>query len=501
LVKQNPDDEPASALIERIRAEKQRLVKEGKIKKDKTESLIYRGADNSYYEKIGTVVKCIDDEIPFEIPDSWRWVRLENIIQSTSGGTPERTNPDYWKGDINWLKSGELNDGYIEEPSKEKITTEGLNNSSAKLFPKGTLLIALYGATTGKLGILNYKSSTNQAICGFFESENLETKYLFYFFMSLREKMIADSWGQAQPNISQSYLKNLCFPLPPIVEQQRIINQIENIELLLAEYDKHEKKEAQLTTDFPDKLKKSILQFAIQGKLVTQNFDDEPTSVLLGRIRKEKEKLIKAGKLKHDKNESFIYKDAADNSYYESRNGKVLCIDDEIPFKIPDNWAWCRLGNIAQHNTGKTLDKERNKGILRRYITTSNLYWGYFDLTETRQMPFKEEELERCTAQKGDLLICEGGEAGRSAIWDSENSICFQNHIHRVRPYVNISSEYILRFMGKINLSGEINIYRKGVGIKGLSGNALASILIPLPPLNEQNRIIKKIDQLFAVLS
>jgi type I restriction enzyme S subunit len=222
---------------------------------------------------------------------------------------------------------------------------------------------------------------------------------------------------------------------------------------------------------------------------------------LLEKIRKEKEQLIKAGKLKRDKNESFIYKDAADNSYYESRNGKVLCIDDESPFAIPDNWAWCKLGDIAQHNTGKTLDKERNKGTLRRYITTSNLYWGYFDLTETRKMPFKEEELERCTAQKGDLLICEGGEAGRSAIWDSENSICFQNHIHRVRPYTNIRSEYLLIFMEKITLSGEINIYRKGVGIKGLSGNALASILIPLPPLNEQKRIIEKIEQLFAVLS
>ena len=288
--------------------------------------------------------------------------------------------------------------------------------------------------------------------------------------------------------------------MPPISEQERIVEQIENFEPLLVRFDKLEQQQSLLETEFPEKLKKSILQYAIEGKLVAQNPKDEPASVLLKKIRKEKEQLIKEGKIKRNKNESIIYKNTDDNSYYETRNGTVLCIDEEIPFEIPDNWAWVRLGSIAQHNTGKTLDKVRNKGALHEYITTSNLYWGYFDLNKLKQMPFQNEELDRCTAIKGDLLICEGGEAGRSAIWDLEKPICFQNHIHRVRPFANVSSQYLLRYMEKIYLTGEINVYRRGVGIQSLSGNSLASILIPLPPLSEQKRIVEKIKQLIALL-
>ena len=158
-----------------------------------------------------------------------------------------------------------------------------------------------------------------------------------------------------------------------------------------------------------------------------------------------------------------------------------------------------RLGSIGQHNTGKTLDKVRNKGALREYITTSNLYWGHFDLNKLKQMPFQNEELDRCTAVKGDLLICEGGEAGRSAIWNFEKPICFQNHIHRVRLFANISSQYLLYYMEKIYLTGEINVYRRGVGIQSLSGNSLATILIPLPPLFEQKRIVEQIEKLFTI--
>jgi len=203
LVRQDPKDEPASELLKRIKAEK---AKSGKK------------------EKILPPIK--PEEIPFEIPENWVWCRLGEIAESTSGGTPDRSNPNYWDGNISWLKSGELTDGFIENESEEKITEEGFKNSSAKLFPGGTLLIALYGATAGKLGILKFESTTNQAVCGFFENEFYVTKYLFYFLWAFRGKIIKDSWGQAQPNISQTYLKNLLLAFPPLSEQKRIVAEI-----------------------------------------------------------------------------------------------------------------------------------------------------------------------------------------------------------------------------------------------------------------------------------
>ena len=237
------------------------------------------------------------------------------------------------------------------------------------------------------------------------------------------------------------------------------------------------------------KLRQKILDLAIRGKLVPQDPNDEPASVLLERIREEKERLIKDGKIKRDKKEM-----GSETSHFKS------ITNSEIPFKVSEGWVWCRLGEIAQHNTGKTLDKSRNTGTLREYITTSNLYWGYFDFMELRKMPIEDNELERCTAIAGDLLICEGGDAGRSAVWKLEQQICFQNHIHRVRPFAEISTSFLYYFMQRLYLNGEIKQYLKGVGIQSLSGNALASIIIPLPPLAEQQRIVQKIETLFQTL-
>lgn len=204
LVKQDKNDKPANELLKRIKAEKALSAKKQK-----------------------PLPPIKPEEIPFEIPKNWVWCRLGEIAESTSGGTPDRSNPKYWNGNISWLKSGELTDGHIDKQSEEKITDEGFKNSSAKLFPQGTLLIALYGATAGKLGVLNFESTTNQAVCGFFENQFYVTQYLFYYLWAFRSKIIEDSWGQAQPNISQTYLKNFPFALPPLSEQKRIVAEIE----------------------------------------------------------------------------------------------------------------------------------------------------------------------------------------------------------------------------------------------------------------------------------
>lgn len=205
LVDQNPKEENASKLLKRIKEEKE---KSGKKEKP--------------------FAPISEDEIPFEIPEGWEWCRIGEVFNSTSGGTPDRGNPKYWNGTISWLKSGELNDGDIVVESEEKISEEGFKNSSTQLFPKGTLLIALYGATAAKLGILTFESTTNQAVCGLFENKFIVTKYLFFYLRAFRERIVGDSWGQAQPNISQTYLKEFPLALPPFQEQKRIVTEIEN---------------------------------------------------------------------------------------------------------------------------------------------------------------------------------------------------------------------------------------------------------------------------------
>ncbi len=227
------------------------------------------------------------------------------------------------------------------------------------------------------------------------------------------------------------------------------------------------------------KLRELILTLAMQGKLVPQDPNDQPASELLKEIEAEKRRMVKAGKIREPKPLPEIK-------------------PDEVPYELPKSWEWVRFANIAQHNSGKMLDKSRNKGKYRDYITTSNLYWGFFELDNVRQMPISDEEIEKCTARKGDLLLCEGGEAGRAAVWFYDNEVCFQNHIHRARFYCDIDPYYAYRFFEKLNATGEINQYRQGVGISNMSGKVLASIVLPFPPLAEQKRIVARIDQLMA---
>ncbi|EMR48528.1 TPA: restriction endonuclease subunit S [Pseudomonas putida] len=223
------------------------------------------------------------------------------------------------------------------------------------------------------------------------------------------------------------------------------------------------------------KLRELILELAVRGKLVPQDADDEPASELLKRIAVEKEKL--SPKVK--KTSAISVRARA--------------------FELPESWRWASFGDIAQHNSGKTLDKGRNSGVPRDYITTSNLYWGKFELSGVRQMLIEEKDLARCTAIMSDLLICEGGEAGRAAVWDQEREICFQNHVHRARFFCGINPHYVQRCFERLNYSGEIAEYRKGVGISNMSSKSLASIPVPLPPITEQHRIVAKVDELMAL--
>lgn len=224
-------------------------------------------------------------------------------------------------------------------------------------------------------------------------------------------------------------------------------------------------------------LKNAILQEAISGRLVPQDPNDEPASVLLDKIRAEKKRLVKEGKLKK--------KDLKETPIPE----------DEIPFDIPESWEWVRIGFAFNHSSGKQLKASDVEGTLHKYITTSNLYWGRFELNDLRSMYFKESELERCSAQKGDLLVCEGGDIGRSAIWPYDFEICLQNHVHRLRPIDGRYTTYVYYVMWYYKSVGLIG--GKGIGIQGLSASVLKNLSIPLPPLAEQKRIVAKIEELF----
>ena len=248
-------------------------------------------------------------------------------------------------------------------------------------------------------------------------------------------------------------------------------------------------------------LKNSILQLAVQGKLVPQDSSDEPASVLLQRIKAEKQELIKAGKIKKDKKFSEIFRGASCNLPYafcEQIGKEIKDISDEIPFDIPESWCWCRLDSIFYHNTGKALNSSKTQGTKMQYITTSNLYWNKFELDKLKEMPFTENEIEKCTVSKGDLLVCEGGDIGRAAIWNYDYPMRIQNHIHRIRPYLQVDMYFYYYVFYLYKSAGLIG--GKGIGIQGLSTNALGSLFIPLPPLAEQGRIVEKIEQLLPFI-
>ena len=444
----------------------------------------------AYCEQIGKEIRDISDEIPFEIPESWEWVRLGFIGDWGSGATPSRTNKEYYGGNIPWLKTGDLNDGIITN-IPEKITELALEKTSVRLNPVGSVLIAMYGATIGKLGILNIPATTNQACCACLPIL-VNNNYLFYFLMSHKESFTKKAEGGAQPNISKEKIISTLFPLPPLAEQKRIVAKIEQLIPYIEKYEKAETQLTALNKSFPDMLKKSILQEAVQGKLVPQNPDDEPASVLLERIRAEKQELIKAGKIRKDKHESAII--TRDKIPYEIIDGKERCIADEVPFELPESWCWCRLGTIFQHNTGKALNSSNHQGTMMQYITTSNLYWDRFELDKLKEMLFTDSEVEKCTVTKGDLLVCEGGDIGRAAIWNYDYPMRIQNHIHRLRSYAPVEVYFFYYVFYLYKRAGLIG--GKGIGIQGLSSNAIDKLLIPLPPLAEQKKIVAKIEEL-----
>ncbi|SCJ49841.1 EcoKI restriction-modification system protein HsdS [uncultured Ruminococcus sp.] len=494
LVPQDPNDEPASILLQRIKAEKQELIKTGKIKKDKKSSEIFRGATHNlpyaYCEQIGKEIRDISDEIPFEIPESWEWVRLGII--STYNQAKQKINAkdadvSIWGLDLEDLEKG----GRL---LVKKTVGERKAVGDKTIFTKGDVLYSKLRPYLLKILVAPDSGICTPEIVPFTVYGGISAEYIVNFLKSpyVDGLVNGETYGIKMPRAGTDTMISLLVPLPPLSEQHRIVAKIEELLPYIERYGKAEEHLTTLNTTFPEALKKSILQEAVQGKLVPQNPDDEPASVLLERIRAEKQALIKAGKIKKDKHESVIV--TRDKIPYEIIDGKERCIADEVPFEIPDSWCWCRLGTIFQHNTGKTLNSSNHQGTMMQYITTSNLYWDRFELDKLREMLFTDSEVEKCTVTKGDLLVCEGGDIGRAAIWNYDYPMRIQNHIHRLRSYAPVEVYFFYYVFYLYKRAGLIG--GKGIGIQGLSSNAIDKLLIPLPPLAEQKKVVAKIEEL-----
>ena len=444
LVPQDPNDEPASVLLERIRAEKERLIKEGKIKRSK---------ETAEDDKI---------EAPFEIPESWEWTTIGEIALSILYGVSESAKDS---GNYKLLRITDIQNNKVIWETVP-FTNYDKDKVQPYLLQDGDILFARTGATVGKSylveGLLQPSIYASYLIRVQTSSAILPS-YIKLFFESgyYWEQITLSSVGIGQPNVNGTTLAALSIPIPPYQEQQRISNEIKR---WFSVIDELESSEDDLLKAI-DKAKSKILDLAIHGKLVPQDPNDEPAIELLKRINP---------KFEPCKNE----------------------LDDT---QLPDSWCWTTLGNIFNHNTGKALNKsDSQEGSLLPYITTSNVYWNRFDLSEIKEMYFKDSEIDKCTITKGDLLVCEGGDIGRSAIWSFDYDIYIQNHIHRLRAKGDVSHLlylYVLMFYKWTD-----RIRGNGIGLQGLSSRLLDKIIVPLPPYQEQLRIVAKIEEIFKVM-
>lgn len=406
LVPQDPNDEPASVLLDRIRQEKARLVKEKKIKKDKNESIIYCGEDNSYYEKFLATgeVKCIDEEIPFEIPQGWEWCRFSSIYKILTDGT--HLTPHYTESGIPFLSVKDMSSGNLNFNNTKYISeTEHIELSKRCHPQKGDLLLSKVGTTGIPIIVETEKEFSIFVSLALvkFTSVSIDKRFLVHLINSplVQEQVQENTRGVGNKNWVLTAIANTLILLPPLREQSRIADRIDKLIPIVNKYSITQQRLERLNINLNDKLRKSILQEAIQGKLVPQIAEEGTAQELLEQIRQEKQKLVKEGKLKNAAlSDSVIYK-GDDNKYWE-KNGKIeKDITDEILFEIPDSWAWVRIGMLFAHNNGKQLNKSNLSGEFMEYITTSNLYWDGFKLNNLKKMPFEENEIERCQAVKG----------------------------------------------------------------------------------------------------
>ena len=499
LINQNKEDKPASELLKRIKAEREKLIKSGKIKINKNISAIYRKG-NSFYEKIENEEICIDEELPFEIPKTWEWVYFKDIVYYSMGKTPPRKEKEYWENPkFAWISIADLvSNGFIYE-TKEKVNQYSVDKIfKNKVSIAGTLLMS-FKLTVGKVSILGIDAYHNEAIISiypFINDENIMRDYLFFILPLISQ------YGNIKSAIKGNTLNSdsldlLYIPLPPIEEQKRIVNKLNQLMPLIEEYEEKENKLNELDKKFPERLKKSILKEAVEGKLINQNKKDKPASELLKRIKAEREKLIKSGKIKVNKNISAIYRKG--NSFYEKIENEEICIDEELPFEIPKTWEWTKLSFVSDMFTGNSIN-ENEKNLKYKGLSEGYFYVATKDVNFNNEIDYyngvripKNSKKFRI-APKNSILFCvEGGSAGKKiAITDKD--ICFGNKLCCFVSY-GIDIKYLYYYIQSPMFIYDFKRNTTGI-IGGVSINTLKQMFLPLPPIEEQKRIVEKLDKL-----
>ena len=498
LVPQDPDDEPASVLLERIRQQKQQMVKEGKLKpKDiKNDSVIFVGEDNLHYEKFSDgSVKCIEDEIPFDLPEGWAWVRLGNLSAAIQYGLSNSAEP---QGTHRLLRITDIQDGKVDWNAVPFTT---VNDPEAYLLKTGDIVFARTGATVGKSFLITetpYPSVYASYLIRIRLLGSLSPEYIYQFFDSACywSQITDKSVGVGQPNCNGTSLKELFIPLPPISEQLRIVPTAQALLAYVAKIDAEKKSLLSIIMA----TKSKILDLAIRGQLIPQDPNDEPASVLLERIRAEKEELIKQGKIKRDKKESVIFR-GEDNSYYEKMpDGKLHCLDDQLPFELPDGWEWCNLSMIGTTNIGLTYRPTNIEpdGVI--VLRSCNIVNDQVDLSDLVRV--KTTIRENQYVQKNDILICarNGSRAlvGKCAlIPDLGEPASFGAFmaIYRTEYF-----EYIVHYL-RSSFFRSVFDDSNSTAINQLTQDMLKRAIVPLPPVFEQRRITETIDAMLFELN
>ena len=501
LVPQDPSDEPASVLLERIRAEKERLIREGKIKREKAPSVIFRGADNTPYEKVGDAEPVsIADEVPFDIPDTWEWVRLTDLCEYIQRGKSPKYSqieriPVIAQKCNQWSGFSIEKAQFIEPDTLAGYGIERLLQDDDLMWNStglGTLgRIAIYKATLNPYGIAVADSHVTviRPIKSFVLSE-----YLYYYFANPSVQSVIEDQADGttkQKELATATVKAYLVPFPPYNEQLRILQKLHEVLPVVHQYGVVESSCARLNHEFPAQLRKSILQLAVQGKLVPQDPSDEPASVLLDRIRAEKERLIAAGKIKRDKHESVIFR--RDNSHYEKfGESEAALIDDEIPFDIPETWQWVRLQAVCSTITDGEHKTPRRVSLYQGFylLSARNIRDGSLALDNVDYVDEAEYNAisKRCNPQKNDILISCSGSIGRICRIDDDNKYVMVRSAAMVSPII-ISSEFLMYALQSDSVQLQIKSKTKQTAQANLFQGAIRELLIPLPPLNEQNRI------------
>lgn len=460
---------------------------------------------SSYYEKLLATgeVKCIDEEIPFEIPKGWEWCRMGCIGDWGAGATPAKGNPDYYGGSILWLRTGELNNGIVYD-SEIKITDKALQECSLRMNKIGDVLIAMYGATIGKVAIVGKELTTNQACCAC-TPFGIYNYFLFFFLMGSQIDFIKKGEGGAQPNISREKLISHLMPIPPLAEQNRIVEKIQSLLPLVEKYSNNQLLQDKLNSEITDKLRKSILQEAIQGKLVPQITEEGTAQELLEQIKVEKQKLVKEGKLKKSALNNTVIFRGDDNKYWEKSGDSIVCIDEEIPFGIPSSWSWCRLGNIASVKGGKRIP-------VGEKLTTENTGHMYIRVADMKENTVKTDDIhyisesiyqkiKSYTISTEDLYITVAGTIGSVGeipkVFDNANLTENADKI----VFRGICKKFLMYCLLSNFVQSQIKKCTTKVGQPKLAIVRIEDLLIPLPPIKEQYRIVHKIKQTASIMS